>query len=74
MRGVSVIGIGQAHVGERWDLSLRDLALEAIRRAMIDADVGQIDSLVVGNMLSGELASQENLMRGIDLSIGLLTS
>jgi acetyl-CoA C-acetyltransferase len=61
MRGVSVIGIGQAHVGERWDTSLRDLALEAIRRAMIDADAAKVDSLVVGNMLSGELASQENL-------------
>ncbi len=61
MRGVSIIGVGQARVGERWECSLRDLALEAIRRAMIDADVGRVDSLVVGNMLSGELASQENL-------------
>jgi acetyl-CoA C-acetyltransferase len=61
MRSVSIIGIGQAKVGERWDTSLRDLALEAIRRAMIDADVSKVSSLVVGNMLSGELASQENL-------------
>ncbi len=61
MRPVSVAGIGQARVGERWDASLRDLAIEAMRAAMEDAGIARVDSLVVGNMLSGELASQENL-------------
>jgi acetyl-CoA C-acetyltransferase len=61
MRDVSIIGIGQTKIGEHWDISLRHLALEAILAALRDADVEQVDMLLVGNMLSGELASQEHL-------------
>jgi acetyl-CoA C-acetyltransferase len=61
MRDVSIIGIGQTKVGEHWDTSLRHLALEATLAALQDAGVEQVDMLLVGNMLSGELTGQEHL-------------
>ncbi len=61
MRDVSIIGIGQTRVGEHWDVSLRHLALEAMLAALKDANVEQVDMLLVGNMLSGELTAQEHL-------------
>ncbi len=61
MRDVHIIGIGQTRVGEHWDLSLRHLALEALLAALRDAGVEQVDMLLVGNMLSGELTGQEHL-------------
>ncbi len=61
MRDVSIIGIGQTKVGEHWDVSLRHLALEALLGALEDAGVEQLDMLLVGNMLSGELTGQEHL-------------
>jgi acetyl-CoA C-acetyltransferase len=61
MRDVAIIGIGQTKVGEHWDIGLRHLALEALQGAMTDAGVGRVDTLYVGNMLSGELTGQEHL-------------
>lgn len=61
MRDVSIIGIGQTPVGEHWDKSLRDLSYEALSAAMRDAKVERVESLYVGNMLSGELTDQEHL-------------
>ena len=63
MRDVSVIGIGQTPVGEHWEQSLRDLAVQAVVAAMKDAGVGPDDvgALYVGNMLSGWLTGQEHL-------------
>jgi acetyl-CoA C-acetyltransferase len=61
MRDVAIIGIGQTKVGEHWDIGLRHLALEALQAAMTDAGVGRVDTLYVGNMLSGELTGQEHL-------------
>jgi len=61
LRPVSIAGIGQTEVGEHWERSLRDLAVDAIHVAMIDAGVEMVDGLYVGNMLSGELAAQQHL-------------
>jgi acetyl-CoA C-acetyltransferase len=61
MRDVSVVGIGQTRVGEHWDKSIRQLATEAIRSALADAEVERVDALYVGNMLSGELTGQQHL-------------
>jgi acetyl-CoA C-acetyltransferase len=61
MRDVSIIGIGQTKVGEHWDKSLRELGYRALNAAMRDAKVQRISGLYVGNMLSGELTSQEHL-------------
>ncbi len=61
MRDVSIIGIGQTVVAEHWGRSIRDLAVEAVRKAREDAGTERLDALYVGNMLSGELTGQENL-------------
>lgn len=61
MRDVSVVGIGQTKVKEHWNKSLRELATEAVLNAMKDGRVDHADALYIGNMLSGELAGQENL-------------
>lgn len=61
MRDVSIIGIGQVPVGEHWDRSLRDLAVDAVVAALADAQVDRPQMLFVGNMLSGQLSHQENL-------------
>jgi acetyl-CoA C-acetyltransferase len=61
MREVVVQGIGQTPVEEHWEKSLRDLAVEAGLAAMTDAGVDRIDAVFVGNMLSGQVARQENV-------------
>jgi acetyl-CoA C-acetyltransferase len=61
MREVAVLGIGLTPVEEHWELSLRDLAVEAGVGALRDAGVERIDAVFVGNMLSGQVAHQENL-------------
>jgi len=72
MRDVSIIGIGQTAVGEHWGRSIRDLAVEAIQKARQDAGVERLDALYVGNMLSGELAGQENLAAAVADAAGVL--
>jgi acetyl-CoA C-acetyltransferase len=61
MREVAILGLGQTPVAEHWDLSLRDLMTRAGIAAMQDAGVSRVDGIFVGNMLSGQLAAQENL-------------
>ncbi len=61
MRNVAIVGVGQTEVGEHWGTSLRHLALGALQSAMADGGVMNADALYVGNMLSGELESQEHL-------------
>ncbi|GAB6134893.1 thiolase domain-containing protein [Thermococcus prieurii] len=61
MKKAVIIGAGMTPVGEHWKLSLRDLAVEALLKAMEDAGVDKVDSLYVGNMVSGPFVEQENL-------------
>jgi len=61
VRDVSIVGIGQTKVGEHWEKSLRDLAVESLQAAMWDAGIEGADALYVGNMLGGEFAGQEHL-------------
>jgi len=56
-----IIGAGMTPVGEHWKLSLRDIAVEALLNAMDDAGIDGVDSLYVGNMVSGSFVEQENL-------------
>jgi acetyl-CoA C-acetyltransferase len=72
MRDVSIVGVGQTVVAEHWDRSLRDLAVEAVAGARADAGTDRVDTLFVGNMLSGELAGQENVATLIADATGLL--
>ncbi|ALM75460.1 thiolase domain-containing protein [Thermococcus barophilus] len=61
MKKAVIIGVGMTPVGEHWKTSLRDLAVEALLNAMDDANLDKVDSLYVGNMVSGPFVEQENL-------------
>lgn len=61
MHEAFITGIGLVPVGEHWGLGLRDLGARAIEAAIADAQMENIQSLYVGNMLSGQLSGQENL-------------
>ncbi len=71
MRNVYIVGAGQTAIGELWDRSLRGLAVDACDKALSDAGQNQTDCLIVGNMLSGELAAQENLGAAVADAAGL---
>ncbi|MBN1891117.1 MAG: thiolase domain-containing protein [Thermoflexales bacterium] len=71
MRDVSIIGIGQTPVGEHWELSLKELATQAILAAIREAGIERVDSLYIGNMLSGELTGQEHLGALVSDFVGL---
>lgn len=60
---ISVIGAATTKFGELWEVSPRQLSLEALTKAIKDADIEQkdIQALFVGNMLSGMLGGQEHL-------------
>ncbi len=60
MRNVFIVGVGLTEVGKRVDIALRDLAAEAVVKAMEDAGNEKPEAIVVGNMLSS-LVEQENL-------------
>lgn len=75
MTNVSIIGLGQTDVSEKWETSLRHLAWYAVEAAIDDAATSKIDAIYVGNMLAGELSGQRHLgalvadfsgMRGIE--------
>ncbi|MBC7870939.1 MAG: thiolase domain-containing protein [Chitinophagaceae bacterium] len=61
MRDVAIIGAGMIPVGEHWENSLRMLAADALRIAMADADVTQVDALYVGNAYGSTFSSQTHL-------------
>jgi acetyl-CoA C-acetyltransferase len=61
MREIAIVGIGQVPIDEHWDLSLRELAGEAVFAALADAQKISVEGIFVGNMLSGLLSRQENL-------------
>lgn len=61
MRPVAIIGIGQTKVDEQWDKSIRQIAVEAIRLALMDAGRERADGLFLGNMMSGIL-DRQNLL------------
>ncbi len=61
MRDVYVAGIGLTPVGEHWDQSLRQLAVQAIRAAQADAPEARPEALFIGNMLAPEASHQAHL-------------
>jgi acetyl-CoA C-acetyltransferase len=61
LRDVSIIGIGQTKVEEHWELSVRQLAGQAVLAALKDAGIERADALYIGNMMAGETAGQEHL-------------
>lgn len=71
MREVAVLGIGQTKVEEQWDLSLRELAGEAVLSALADAGVNAAEGIFVGNMMSGAANHQQHLGTYIADWVGL---
>jgi|Deesub1362A_J573_1020465.scaffolds.fasta_scaffold07553_2 acetyl-CoA C-acetyltransferase len=72
---VLILGVGMTPVGEHWERSLRELALEAISQARAQAPTLQPQALYVANMLAASLSGQVQLatlladfagMRGIE--------
>ena len=61
MRDVAVIGVGMPKWGELWQLSLRNMFVEAALMAIKDAGVDHIDSMYVGCMSPGLFNGQEHL-------------
>ncbi|MEM0449204.1 MAG: thiolase domain-containing protein [Methanomassiliicoccales archaeon] len=63
MRDVAIIGIGETKFGELWDLSFRDLGMQAGLAAVADAKLAaeEIDALYVGNMSAGRFIEQEHV-------------
>lgn len=61
MTNVSIIGIGQTPIGEQWDISLRTMAVTAMRAALQDAGIDSVDAIVVGNALGGSISGQHLL-------------
>lgn len=44
MREVAILGVGQTPVAETWGKSLQELAGEAVRAALRDADIDRADA------------------------------
>jgi acetyl-CoA C-acetyltransferase len=58
---VYVAGVGLTPVGEHWNVSLRELALEAIQAARADAGGLRPQALFAANMLAPALSGQTHL-------------
>jgi acetyl-CoA C-acetyltransferase len=63
MREVAVIGAGCTTFGEKWNVSFRNLFVEAGILALEDAGLAgeQIDAMYVGNMSAGRFVEQEHI-------------
>ena len=61
MTDVVIAGAGQTPVGEHWDISLRELAFQAIEAAVEDSGGLRPQALFVGNMLAPTLSAQAHL-------------
>jgi len=68
---VIAAGIGQTNVGELWDVSLRELAAEAILGALKDSGNLKPQVIYVGNMLAGSASRQANLGALIAEDVGM---
>ncbi len=62
MRDVAILGVGMNKKwGELWNMSLRDVFVEAALNAVDDAGVDHLDSMYVGCMTGGLFVGQEHL-------------
>jgi acetyl-CoA C-acetyltransferase len=67
-----IAGIGQTAVGEHYDISLRDLAFQAIEEAINDSGGLRPEMLFVGNMLAPVVSRQAHLGTLIADYMGLI--
>ncbi len=71
MRRVSIVGIGQVPVKERHTEGLRMLAAQAVKEAMEDASVDEVDALFAASLLADELQGQKHIAALIADEVGL---
>jgi acetyl-CoA C-acetyltransferase len=70
---VAIIGIGTTEFGENWDKNLRQLAIEAGTKAIIDAGIRgrDLDAVYLGNMSAGRFVGQEHVAALVSGELGL---
>lgn len=70
---VAVIGVGSTKFGENWDKNLRQLAIEAGTKALMDAGVRgrAIDAIYLGNMSAGRFVGQEHVASLVSGELGM---
>lgn len=70
---VAVIGVGTTKFGENWDKNLRQLAIEAGTKAIIDANIRgrDLDAIYLGNMSAGRFVGQEHVASLVSGELGL---
>ncbi len=61
MHQVAILGVGQVPVREHWDMSIRDLAVDASRAALENAGLEKVDAIYVSNMTSDLVNDQRHL-------------
>ncbi|MDG6938249.1 MAG: thiolase domain-containing protein [Nitrososphaerota archaeon] len=66
-----VASVGFTQVGDHWNKSLLDLAVEASRGALKGLGGRKVDQVIVGNMFSAVGASQEHLGALVTSALGL---
>jgi acetyl-CoA C-acetyltransferase len=66
-----VASAGLTHIGDQWDKSILDLAVESARAALKGSAVKKPDQIIVGNMFSAMGASQEHLGSMVAGGLGL---
>ena len=72
MSEVIIAGIGATPVGEHWELSLDNLAAQAMLAAMRDAGFMRPQALYVGNLLASSISKQANLGTRLAENAGLI--
>lgn len=71
MRDVYLLGIGQTPVYKAAEQGVRELGAAAVRSALADAQLEQVEALYIGNMMSGMLSNQVQLGALIAHAAGL---
>ena len=71
MREVSIVGIGQIPVEKATSLNLRQLGTTAVKLALEDANIEEVDALFASNMLADELQGQKHIAALIADEVGL---
>ncbi len=66
-----VSSVGLTAIGDQWDRSILDLAVEAARGALKGSHIKKPDQIIVGNMFSAMGASQEHLGAMVAGALGL---
>jgi len=61
MRDVAIVATGMTPFGELWQISLRDLFVDAAREALDAVDRPVPDAIYIGNMSGGQFVGQEHL-------------